>query len=258
MKISLLKLIGGRSTFIVLVLAAAIPVRAQKVIEKHFDLSGNGYVAMNFQISDSIRIITWKKNEVYIKSTIDVNDNQNNDDYKETFNESGNTIDISAKLDSHCRTYRSHRRSSDSSNRAADSGRRSATNGNRSDDNDNNCCCNCGCETNIYHEIYIPENTDFSVETINGNITISGNTAEIRAKSISGYIDLTMSQDRAAALRMNTITGTMYSNFDLGGLSRHLKQIGGSTVDAQVNGSGGKAIDLETISGDIFFRKPRS
>jgi hypothetical protein len=232
------------SLIIVLVLAAAIPVRAQKVIEKHFELSGNGFVAMNFQISDSIRIVTWKKNEVYVKSTINVNDNKNNDDYKETFDQSATEVNITAKLETHCNGYHSRRRSSDSSHRSSDS------------NNDCNCCCNC--EAYIYHEIFIPENTDFSVETINGNIIISGNTAEIRAKSISGYIDLTMVPEKAAALKMRTITGTMYSNFDLGGVSRRARQVGGSTVDANLNGSGGKAIDLETISGDIFFRKQGS
>jgi DUF4097 and DUF4098 domain-containing protein YvlB len=93
------------------------------------------------------------------------------------------------------------------------------------------------------------------VETINGNIVISGNTAGIRAKSISGYIDLTMAPQKPAALRMQTISGTMYSNFDLGGTNGLRRQVGGRTVDAQLNGTGGKAVDLETISGDIFFRK---
>jgi hypothetical protein len=229
------------SLLIVLVLAAAVPVRAQKVIEKHFNLSANGFVSMNFQISDSIRIITWKKNEVYVKSTIDVNDNKNNDDYNEAFDESASSVNITGKLKSHCNTYHGRKI-------RVDSGRISR-------DSDNNCCCNCGCETNIVHEIYIPENTDFSVETINGNIVISGNTAEVRAHSISGYIDLTMSPDKSAALRMRTISGTMYSNFDLAGDNQRSRRVGGGTVDAQLNGSGGKAIDLETISGDIFFRK---
>jgi len=232
------------SLLIVLVLAAAIPVRTQKVIEKHFDLSSSGFVSMNFQISDSIRIITWKKNEVYVKSTINVNDNKNNDDYKETFSGSASSVDITGKLVTHCNTYHSRRKSSDSGRRSADRG------------SDSDCCCNCGCETYITHEIYIPENTDFSVETINGNIVIAGNTAEIRAHTISGYIDLTMSAEKAVALRMRTISGTLYSNFDLGADDkRGGKRYGGGTVDAHLNGSGGKAIDLETISGDIFFRK---
>ena len=135
------------SLLIALVLAASAPVRAQKVIEKHIELPANGFVSMNFQISDSIRIITWKKNEVYVKSTIDVNDNKNNDDYKETFSESANMVNVTANLDDHCNTFHSRRRSTDS--------------GNRSSDSNKDCCCNCGCEENIYHVIYIPENTDF-------------------------------------------------------------------------------------------------
>jgi hypothetical protein len=227
------------SLLIVLVLAAVIPVRAQKVIEKHFDLSANGFVSMNFQISDSIRIVTWKKNEVYVKSTINVNDNKNNDDYKETFSGSATSVDITGKLVTRCNTYHTRKI-------RVDSGRLSG---------DSDCCCNCGCETVIYHEIYIPENTDFSVETINGNIIIVGNTAQIRAHTISGYIDLTMSPEKAVALRMRTISGTMYSNFDLGEIDHRGRRPGGGTVDTQLNGSGGKAVELETISGDIFFRK---
>ena len=220
------------SLLIALIMIAILPVRAQKIIEKHFDFSSNGFVSMNFQISDSIRIITWAKNEVYLKSTIDVNDNKNNDDYKMTFNSSGTTLNITAKLETDGERHRDS------------SGKHWGGN------------CNCYCyESNIYHEIYIPENTDFSVETINGNIVISGNTAGIRAKSISGYIDLTMVPQKPAALRMQTISGTMYSNFDLGTTNGRSRQVGGRTVDAQINGSGGKAVDLETISGDIFFRK---
>ena len=86
------------------------------------------------------------------------------------------------------------------------------------------------------------------METINGNIIIAGNTAEIRAHTISGYIDLTMSPEKAVALRMRTITGTMYSNFDLGEIDRRGRRVGGGSVDAHLNGSGGKAIDLETIN----------
>ncbi len=226
---------------IMLVLATAVTASAQKVIEKHMPLSANGFVSMNFQISDSIRIVMWDKNEVYVKSTIDVNDNQNNDDYKETFDESATSVNVTGKLHTNCNNYHRRKRTADSTH--------------RSDDDDNCCSCNCGCETNIVHEVHIPENTDFSVETINGNIIISGNTAGVRAKSISGYIDLTMAPQKPAALRMQTITGTMYSNFDLGGTNGLHRQVGGRTVDAQLNGTGGKAVDLETISGDIFFRK---
>ena len=221
--------------------------RAQKIIDKHIPFSPKDFVAMNFQISDSIRIMTWKKDEVYIHSSIDVNDNQDNDDYKMVFEESGKMINVSAKLET---GNIRRRRSGDSTHHSGDSVRHV---GDVTVYSDNCCCCCDNYHTHIIHVVYVPENVDFSVETINGNITIVGNTAEIRAKSISGYIDLAIAPDRKADLKMHTITGTMYSNIELPA-SRRIKQVGGGMVRAELN-EGGKSIDLETISGDIFFRK---
>ena len=212
---------------IALLAIALLPAKAQKIIEKHLNYTPNGFVSMNFQISDSIRIITWKKNEVYVKSSINVNDNENNDDYNMVFDETGGTINIQGKLETN-----KMRRRKDSSNK---------------------CCCCWNYDTRIFHEVYIPENADFSVETINGNIIITGNTAEVRAKTISGFIDLAIEPNRKAAVKMHTLSGTMYTNIDLKIASQSLRHVGGS-VSADLNG-GGKRIDLETISGNIFFRK---
>ena len=214
--------------FLALLCIGLLPARAQKDHRKAYRFLAKNFVSMNFQISDSIHIITWKKDEVYIHSSINVNDNQDNDDYKMVFDETGTTVNVSAKLETE--------------------------NGRRSKKDSGNCCCCCNYRTKIFHEVYIPENADFSVETINGNIIINGNTAEIRAKSISGFIDLAIAPGRKADLKMHTITGTMYSNIDLP-TSRHIKQVGGGSINAELNGGGGKAIDLETISGNIFFRK---
>ncbi len=68
------------SILILLLCIGLLPAGAQRIVEKHIEFAPSGYVRMNFQISDSIRIITWKKNEVYIRSSINVNNNKNNDD----------------------------------------------------------------------------------------------------------------------------------------------------------------------------------
>ena len=223
------------SILVALLCIGSMATRAQKIIEKHIPFSPKNFVSMNFQISDSIHIITWKKDEVYIRSSINVNDNQNNDDYKMVFDETGSTVNVSAKLE----TDNIRRARRDSGN-----------------NRDENCCCCCNnVRTKIFHEVYVPENVDFSVETINGNIIIAGNTAEIRARSISGFIDLAIAPDRKAEVKMHTITGTMYSNIDLLPASRHIKQVGGGSISAELNGGGSKSIDLQTISGNIFFRK---
>lgn len=218
-----------KPTMILLIFAMALcRAEAQKVIEKHFDFSQKKMVSMNIQIADSIKIITWNKNEVYIKAVVDINDNKNNDDYKVTFDESGNTVSVRSKFDF-----------PKGKNCCGDS---------------DNCNCNCNCHSRITCEVYMPENADISVETINGNISIDGKTATIRAHSISGFIDLSLAPDAHADLKMNTISGTMYTDFDLQD-RKGLRHVGGSSVQTALNGGGEKAIDLETISGDIYFRK---
>jgi hypothetical protein len=214
---------------ILILCAWAQTIAAQKVIEKNFDFSQKKMVAMDIQIADSITIITWNKNEVYVKASVNVNDNKNNEDYKVSFDESGEAVSIRSKFE-----FAKGR------NCCGDSG---------------NCNCNCNCNSRITYEVYMPENAGFSVETINGNISISGKTASrIRAHSISGFIDLTVAPDTKADLKMNTISGTMYTNFDFQ-KERNLRHVGGSSISTNLNGGGERKIDLETISGDIFFRK---
>lgn len=199
---------------------------AQKIIEKHIDFSQKDLIALNIQIADSIRIITWNKNEVYVKASIDINDNKDNDLYRMTFGDSGNTVAVLAKIADHEKTNRGW-----------------------------NEKCNCYCmQSEIYCDIYIPENVNFSIESINANITITGKTAAVRAKSISGFIDLAVDPQRKADLKLNTITGTVYSDLAVNA-SRNTRAVG-TKVSDMVNG-GGKPISLETISGDIFLRKER-
>ena len=199
-------------------------LHAQKIVEKHLDFSQRKKVAMDIQIADSIRIITWSKNEVYVKASIDVNDNKDNDKYNVTFDETGSIVSVKSKLEFDKVKGHYHE-------------------------------CNCECDSKIYFDVYIPENANFSVETINGNITIAGKTAEIIAKTIRGYIDLTVSPELKADIKMNTISGTMYTNFDFDEEKRNMKHIGGGSINTQINGGGDRSIVLETISGDIFFRK---
>jgi hypothetical protein len=206
----------------------ALSVNAQKIVEKNFSFSGKNMVLLNLEIADSIRIITWDKTEVYFKASVDINNNKNNDDYKINFDESGTDVRVRSNFD--------------------------FKNGRNCCGDSDNCQCNCNCHSKIFFDLFLPKNADFSVETIDGNITISGVTAQVRAHSISGFIDFTATPDIQADLKMNTISGTMYSNFDFSS-EKNLRHIGGNSINTILNGGGERSIDLETISGDIFFRK---
>jgi hypothetical protein len=193
-------------------------MEAQKVIEKHIDFSGKESLSLKIQIADSITLHTWNKNEVYITASVNINDNKDNEAYTTSFDESGNTVIVNGKFKENY--FRG----------------------------DNNCCNT----SDIYWNILVPEKTNFSIETINANITIAGQTKEIKAKSISGYIDLAVPAEREADLEFSTISGTMYSNHKLGLKKEH--SMIPSKITEKMN-NGGDAIRLETISGDIFFRK---
>ena len=206
------------STILIIILLGFVSVKAQDITEKHIDFSGKGSVEMNIQIADSICLHTWNKNEVYVRASVNINDNEDNEGYEISFDETGDLVEITGRFRENYFRGR-------------------------------NNCCN---ETDIFWEIHIPERVDFNIETINGNITIDGVTERIRAKSISGFIDLAAPADRNADIKFSTITGTIYTNHELATDRSHS---GVPTVIRQNLNKGGSPVYLETISGDIFFRK---
>jgi hypothetical protein len=191
--------------------------QAQQIIEKHMDFSGKETISLKIQIADSINIQTWNKNEVYIKASVNINENKDNEAYITSFEDSGKTILVKANFKDNYFKGK-------------------------------NNCCN---ETNIFWQIYVPEKTKFSVETINANVTISGRTTEMNVKSISGYIDLTEPASKNADIDFSTISGRMYSNHELALSKAH------TGIPLKINeklNNGGDPVKLETISGDIYFR----
>lgn len=193
-------------------------LQAQQTIEKHISFLGKEDIKMDIQIADSITLQTWNKDEVYVTASVNINDNKDNEAYQTSFDESGSSVSINAKFRENYFKGR------------------------------DDCCI----ESDIYWKIFIPENTRFSVETINANITITGKTADMNVKSISGYIDLGVPEKKPADLEFSTISGTIYSNHDLKPENAHS---GIPCVIKEKINAGGTLIKLETISGDLFFRK---
>src|SRR5438309_712360 len=101
--------------------------KAQKIIEQHLNYSPGKKITMNLQIADSIRIISWNKNEVYAKASVNINENKDNDAYITTFDAAGNSINITAKIDDKNSKQRS---------------------------NSNNCC---NYKSDIYWDVYVPQ-----------------------------------------------------------------------------------------------------
>lgn len=94
-----------------------------------------------------------------------------------------------------------------------------------------------------------------------GNIMVRyANLPQERPSSISnisGFIDVAMPANAKANLKLKSITGEIYTDFDLG-LKKgpnDLQRIGGGhNIEGSTNG-GGVEINLKTISSDIYVRK---
>ena len=78
-------------TILVVVWLCFGSAQAQQIIEKHIDFSGKESVSLKIQIADSINIQTWNKNEVYVKASVNINENKDNAAYETSFDETGNT-----------------------------------------------------------------------------------------------------------------------------------------------------------------------
>lgn len=207
-----------RLIYIIALVVITATMSAQMKIEKHLDFSGKNAVNMDIQIADSINLQTWNKNEVFVSAVVSINENNDNDAYETSFGETGTTTSVKAGFKDNYF--------------------------NKKKDNH--------VETEIYWNIYIPERATFSLESINADITITGETGPMKVKSISGFIDVKVPEKRPADLEFSTISGTVYTNHLLSLVD---KDRGIPSRQRHTLNNGGDLIRLETISGDIFFRK---
>jgi hypothetical protein len=206
-----------KAILIAVICCIMLKIQAQMIVEKTLDFKQKKLVVLDLQITDSINIQTWNKNEVYAYASIDINQNKDNEAYQTSFKELDDRIEIMAKFNS---------------------------------DYFKNRDCDSGSE--IVWKIMIPENIELSVKTINGNITIKGKTTAVKAHTISGFVDLEIPTDKKADLNLKTISGNIYTDLDLS--ANVTKRIAELMISEKING-GGVLINLESISGDIFLRK---
>ncbi len=98
--------------------------------------------------------------------------------------------------------------------------------------------------------------------SVSGDITVvtkSLNQSKPTAiTSVSGVIDLTLPANTKANFNMRSITGEIYTDFnmDMKNKEKNLHQIGGNLIESTING-GGVVINLKTVSSNIYVRKPK-
>jgi hypothetical protein len=96
------------------------------------------------------------------------------------------------------------------------------------------------------------------LSTISGDIEINFGVISVdkpvSVNSISGEIDITLPVKSAADIELQTVTGTMYSDFDFSDNSKEMNRIGGNQLNYKLNG-GGTRLSIVTVSSNIYLRK---
>jgi len=190
---------------------------AQKVYDQSYTWK-NETIEIDLPILDSIAIETWDSKTVEMHLSVKVNDNKNNEEYQVNFNQTNDRIELSSD-------FKPKKR-------------------------------NCN-EVDVYCRVKVPKGADINVNTISGDIASWSGLGAIHYKTISGFIDLSLSNKAKADIRAKTISGDIYSDLDLEFSGPIKNKIVGAEVDATLNG-GGLKIALETISGNVYLRKNKN
>lgn len=222
---------------LIIVLLSFASMKAQRIVEKTIKIDKDQEVELDFQFADDIIIKTWNKNEIFVKVSVNINNNTDNDDFTLNIFDEKSEIEIKSEI-----------KNLGKKNNNTITLRKDEETG------EYHYKGNC-TQMDLYFEVYLPQRTNLEVKTISGNIEVTDLESEMNLETISGDVDLTLNPNIQADIEMSTISGEIYSNMDLDfGGKESLHRIGGIEISAKLNG-GGISIDLETISGDILLRK---
>lgn len=97
-----------------------------------------------------------------------------------------------------------------------------------------------------------------SLATVNGTVSVVftefSTTNPVSITTVNGGVDVTLPSKAAANIKMSTVSGTIYSDFEFANTEKKMKQIGGSQVNSAING-GGTELNLSTVNGNAYLRK---
>ena len=225
-------------TFTIIIICTLFStIQAQDIFEKSIDIKTNKTVSLDFDFADQIIIKTWDKKEAYVKATVNINDNKDNDKFSLKVSSDKNGVSFESdikdleKLSKHKTRYQHGVIVRD----------------------DNHCI-----HMEIDFEVFLPGSVQIDINTISGDIEIIGLSEPMDIKTISGFIDITINPKSRVGFNLETITGGFYSNLDLDILKQTdwKHHFVGGDLEAKLNG-GGTEINLETISGDIYLREEK-
>jgi hypothetical protein len=229
---------------ILLILIAVAPsIAQQRVVERTFEVAEREELQLDLRFGDNINVQGWDKNEVAFKAVIEINSGKLNDALELDFDQ-GSGLRIASDYN-HEKLKMGRREDC-----PASSSRFSMD----SSGNGNYVVC-----STISYELYVPHDMDLDVGSISGDIELVGLHGPIRAKSVSGDVDLSWPSDTTVDIDLKTVSGEAFTdleNLHFSNKKSHIPIVG-YKLKGKV-GTGGPRVSLESVSGNVYLRKAKS
>ena len=212
----------------------------QRTVERSFTVSQDEPLELDLDFGNTITVNAWDKNRVEFVAVIEINSGRLND-----------ALELDFKQDNGLRIASDYNEDKLKAGRRFDCPDSYSRNSWNSDNDDHYVVC-----SNISYELRVPRDVDLDVESISADINLVGLAGPIRAKSISGYVDLSWSSGKPADIDIKTVSGEAFTNLDdlhFDNKKPHIPIVG-YKLKGRI-GSGGPAVSLESVSGNVYLRK---
>jgi hypothetical protein len=232
---------------------------AQKIVTETTSSKNINDVLVHLKFANNIVVKNWSKNEISVEATVNIDDNEHNDYFNFKTKNVGGYYTVTSDYGDYFKKYRSYYSHKHIHN--------DDENKDKKDDND--CHSHRHRHNNIVnYVIYVPNNMNLKVKSISGsleaesyvgvlqtdlisgNITVKKHSKDMYLKTISGDIDIYVSD---ATFTAKSLSGGIYSDLDID-FEKNKKKGYGSKIRAKID-NGTASLNLNTISGDIYLRK---
>lgn len=222
-----------------LTLFSSLIMAQTEVFEKTIAYS-NQKVAIDAELVDEIKVSNWAKNEIAFKVSYSVNNGALNDLVDVDIEENSNRVRLSVDFDKdRIETSEIYDCDDEHSLNWNSGGRKSRI------------CLD------IEIELMVPMNCKLDIESVIGDLFIEGIFQELYAKTVTGDIEVKWPDDEGAEVEIKTVNGGIYTNHDF--KMRHekgLPLVSSHQVQGLIGG-GGKYLNLETVTSDIYFKRTK-
>ncbi|NVO86632.1 DUF4097 family beta strand repeat-containing protein [Hymenobacter terrestris] len=229
-----------------LLLAAAPVAHAQKTIDKAAPVAAGQTVVLDLKYGTTIRLRPASDNRLRLRATVSINQNKLNDALELELRETPTAVTVTADLN---KQLLAQAQPGDCPANAPGTTYFGSWDGGRDVQGNRAAVC-----ATITYDITLPANATLRLNTISGNVDVAGLTGPLELKSISGFVDVSWPAGRGAEVAFKSISGEVFTNQEVTFNNRKENSVVGYEVRGTLAG-GGPRIRLESISGNVFFRK---